>query len=94
MTLKRRVEKLEHQAEPDGGYEPAHMYLNYDDAAMTGDSRKDCPTCAAMSDEEYSAYQQRIHKVKHVTHIEVRLARDRLLLNPPSLQPDKASAAA
>lgn len=68
MSIRQRVQKLEDRhrlAEPEL---PIHHYEK-----NAGDPdrphRVECPTCAAMSDEEYAEYDAIASKSKGITHI-------------------------
>ena len=68
MSIKQRVEKLEAKHLPPAAYYYSHTYT-ITRGQESGDTRKDCPKCAAMSDEEYAAYSEWCKKQKARTHV-------------------------
>ena len=71
MYLKRRLRNLEQKSQPktqDLPLVPRHTYERDADAEERP-WREECPTCAAMSDEEYAEYRARCKNVRGITHI-------------------------
>ena len=72
MRLKQRIETLEAGCQPDERHYPVHVYTVAwaagDLSARDGHeehTRETCPSCAAMSDEEYAAYREWLESHKH-----------------------------
>jgi len=57
MSIKQRVERLEAQHKAPGMHYATHSCIMMQ-GLESGITRVDCPTCAAMSDEEYAAYRE------------------------------------
>ena len=71
MYLKRRLQNLEQKSKlktPDLPVPPIHRYEK-EAGEEDRPTREECPTCAAMSDEEYAEYRARCKNVRGITHI-------------------------
>jgi len=75
MRIEQRVAKLEAKHQTPGAYYPSHSYI-VTRGQESSDTRKDCPTCAAMSAEEYAAYREWWAGPgrKGITHVVIRQA--------------------
>lgn len=71
MSIRQRIVKLEIKATPPDADEDVRIHW-YEKNAGDEDRpyREECPTCAAMTDEDYAEYEARLRKhPKRISHI-------------------------
>lgn len=69
MRIEKRIANLEARMKPKAIDCPVHMYRA--EEGPDGDTRGNCPTCAAMTAEEYAEYELWCSRLPsgRVTHV-------------------------
>jgi len=85
MTIEKRIANLEAKLKPQAPEYPVHV-LEVEEGP-DGDTREDCPTCAAMSAQEYAEYELWCARLPsgRVTHVVICESRSRELDNDERL---------